>query len=438
MGARVLLVYPNVWADVFPLSVLLLSAVLKDAGHEVSVFTACDGPGLRPDLLAAFRQMVERHDPQLIAFSVVEDAFPLAGALLDELPTGCGTVMLGGVFPTFAPELTLAHPRVDAVCVGEGEHALRQAADNLATGRNIDAIAGLCIRQPDGAVRRNPPPPLVDLESLPPPDYSILVEAGFPGPIPLIPHRGCPYRCSFCNSPAQSLKARSSGQGHYFRRQGQSHVRAAIEAILSTPGLRIPESGLYFCSDTLLAWTPREFDEFAELYSDFRIPFIGHTTPETVHAGRLNTLAELGMKLLNIGIQHGDEHFRRQVLKRGMSNVALERAMQVAAGSGIFISADAIVGFPDETPAEAMTTFAFMQRIPAHAKNCSIFVPYHGTELRRRAEEKGYIRHGTLARWQPARSQLSMPQFPAAEISRIRSLYQAQVLHAPLIADPLH
>jgi hypothetical protein len=76
-----------------------------------------------------FLQHIARFEPHLLAFSVVEDAFPLARRLLSALRDYPGRVIVGGVFATFAPDKVIAHPAVDAVCIGEGEYPLSELCD---------------------------------------------------------------------------------------------------------------------------------------------------------------------------------------------------------------------------------------------------------------------------------------------------------------------
>ncbi len=437
---KVLLVYPNIWSDVFPLSILILSAVLKEAGYRTRVFSAVhrrrvNAPpgtvveeGVSDGVFREFQAVIREFEPDVIALSVVEDAFPLATRLLDAVPDYAGTVIAGGVFPTFAPARVIDHPRVDAVCIGEGEHALVALCQSLEQGRAITRVPSLWVKDADGNIHKNPPASPVDLNALPAPDYSILDRHRFRGPVPLIAHRGCPYPCTFCNSPAQAQLTRQSGQTAFFRKQSVVVLRRDLETLTSTCADKLNETGLYFCSDTLLAWSNQEFDAFIEMYSDFRIPFVCHTTPETITAERMKKLMDVGLKLMNVGVQHGNEAFRRDVLKRRMPNRELKRRFDVAADAGAFISADFIMGFPGETPELARDSIRFSREIRAGARNCSLFVPYHGTELRQRAERDGFMEPGELAVWSPEQSQLTMPAFPKGEINRLVAAFRSRSL----------
>lgn len=435
---KILLVYPNIWSDVFPLSILILSSVLKTQGFEVDVFSAVhrrrvnsppntvvtEGPD--PDVFDEFRQHIKSFEPDVVALSVVEDAFTLATQLLDEIPDFAGFVIMGGVFPTFAPETAIAHSRVNAICIGEGENALVQLCSRMQHDKSAYDIPGLWIKRHNGSIQKNPAGARVAIDELPAPDYSILDRQKFSGPVPLIAHRGCPYPCTFCNSPAQARIFDSRSQTPFFRKHSMAALRRDLEILTTQHATKINREGLYFCSDTLLAWTPYEFDEFIEMYSDFKLPFICHSTPETITADKMNKLVAVGLKMMNIGIQHGNEIFRRDVLKRKMPNAELIKRFDIASDSGAWISADFIMGFPTETPELAWDTLRVSRTIRSTVKNCSIFVPYHGTELRALAISLGYLSPEVLARWSPELSQLDMPAFPKAEIARLMQLFKSK------------
>ncbi len=443
---KVLLVYPNIWSDIFPLSILILSSVLKEHGYEVSVFSAVhrrkvncppktvavEGPD--NEVFDEFRQTLSQFQPDVIAMSVVEDAFPLASRLLEAIPDYPGVVIVGGVFATFAPEKAIAHPNVDAVCIGEGEISLIQLCECLEHNAPLQDIPGMWIKQSDGTIQKNPQGTSVVLDDLPAPDYSVLDRQKFQGPVPLIAHRGCPYLCTFCNSPAQARLFDAASQKSFFRKHSMASLRRDLEDLTAHHSSKLSKDGLYFCSDTLLAWSPRDFDEFIEMYSDFKIPFICHSTPETIVADKMDKLVGVGLKLMNIGVQHGNEVFRRDVLKRRMPNAELKKRFAIASASGAWISADFIMGFPTETPELAWDTIRFSREIKASVKNCSVFVPYHGTELRELAISKGYLKPEVLAVWSPELSQLEMPEFPKEEIARLVQEFKSKSFRVNLVA----
>lgn len=114
----------------------------------------------------------------------MEDAFPLASRLLDVISGYRGVVIVGGVFATFAPDKCIAHPNVDAICIGEGEKPLVDLCECLRNNKPLLGISGLWIKQGDGTVQKNPMGSPIVLDDLPTPDYSVLDQQKFNGAVP--------------------------------------------------------------------------------------------------------------------------------------------------------------------------------------------------------------------------------------------------------------
>ena len=68
--------------------------------------------------------------------------------------------------------------------------------------------------------------------------------------------------------------------------------------------------------DRGLAGIEKEFDEFCEMYSEFKLPFYMHTRPETITARRAKKLKEVNCNKVNIGVEHGNRKFRTEIVGR--------------------------------------------------------------------------------------------------------------------------
>ncbi|SVC06116.1 uncharacterized protein METZ01_LOCUS258970, partial [marine metagenome] len=179
-GIRVLLIYPNGRGmNMLPPAVGLLSAVLKDHGHNVELFDTTyyasvddfgevtDSDMKKTERLMArpyqmpeevtlrvtspfddFLDQVNEFEPDLLAMSCTEDMWNLGIRLLDHVRKHREVLTIaGGVFPTFAPELVLSHDAVDIVCKGEGENALLELCERIAGGLAFDDIPNLWVKR---------------------------------------------------------------------------------------------------------------------------------------------------------------------------------------------------------------------------------------------------------------------------------------------------
>jgi anaerobic magnesium-protoporphyrin IX monomethyl ester cyclase len=155
--------------------------------------------------------------------------------------------LFGGPHPTFFPEM-IEDEGVDGVCIGEGEYAMLELAQNLSEGKPITGIQNFWIKQ-DGKIYKNPLRPLIeDLDSLPFPDRSYSNNAiSFKlGRASVMTSRGCPYKCSYCFSHAYNrLYNNHSGR---VRRRSVDNVIEEIKEIKKT----YPLSMILFQDDNFI------------------------------------------------------------------------------------------------------------------------------------------------------------------------------------------
>jgi len=452
---KVLFIYPNLRGmNMLPPAIALFSQILKNDGCEVALFDTTYYAGtddfdsdkvkernlsVRPfdlskkvtirttDPLADLDKQVVSFSPDLIIMSATEDIFPRGMQLLQHIDKRNIPVVVGGVFATFAPEKVMRHPEIDIVCVGEGERAILELCRRMRAGGDYSRIDNLWVRMPDGTICKNPIGPVVDLDTNPLPDFSLFEDARFYRPmagkvyrmLPVETHRGCPFQCAFCNSPAQELLYRESGSGRFFRGKAIATVKREMEFYKNVWGAEY----FYFWADTFFSYTDKQLDEFVEMYKDIRIPFWCQTRAETVTEARIKKLREVGLHRMSLGIEHGNEEFRRKVLKRQVSNAVIIRAINIIADHDLpaGLSVNNIVGFPMETPELAMDTVELNRQIVdrVDTMNCYAYVPYHGTPLRSMSVKLGYIDDDTPTSCLTGEPALNMPQFPKAKIKGI-------------------
>jgi hypothetical protein len=181
--------------------------------------------------------------------------------------------------------------------------------------------------------------------------------------------------------------------------------------------------------DTFLAVSDDELKEFADMYVDYKIPFWMNTRAETVDEWRGEQLERMNMLRMNIGVEHGNEKFRRERISRPISNEKMLRAFESVAGRSFTTVANSIIGFPDETRELVFDTIEFNRQLPPEieASGAFIFTPYHGSELRNVAIEKGFLDPKSICALNVTKgSILEMPHFPIDEIEglcRVFSFY---------------
>ena len=109
--------------------------------------------------------------------------------------------------------------------ISEGEKAIVDLCNKIGKGEDYSNVTNLWVRKKDGIINKNPMTKPVDINQLPAiTDIGIFGEKRFYRPmggkirrlLPVETHRGCPYTCTFCNSPSQNRIYAS--RGNFFRK----------------------------------------------------------------------------------------------------------------------------------------------------------------------------------------------------------------------------
>lgn len=422
---KVLFLYPN-----FPMSHLLLPAgvsilatVLKQENFDVKLFdttlyaqeddlfddirismlqlksanTDEYSPSKTSDPHVDFEALLDSFEPDLLAASILQDTFPIALEYMKIAHDRGIKVIAGGIYPTFCSDEVINESCVDIVCVGEGENALLNVCRALEDGTSFDNIPNLIVKTEDNGVIRNPLGPLVNVNELPNPDYSIFDEERFFRPmqgnvlrmLPIELHRGCPYKCAFCEDPSQNLLYKNAGVAKtYHRSKSPKRVIEELHHIVDNYGANY----IYFNAETFFAMPNSDFLELADLYEkEIGLPFWLQTRPETITEQRVSILKKMNVSNINVGLEHGNEKYRCDVIKRCMTNDKIISGLQILADADIPVTVNNIMGFPDETRELVFDTIELNRKIKTATINAYLYNPYKGTGLYDVCRDKGYI-----------------------------------------------
>jgi anaerobic magnesium-protoporphyrin IX monomethyl ester cyclase len=444
---RVLLVYPNyMFVNLLPTNIGILTACLRQNGFHVELFDttfyrtaeksldeirvehlqlrkfSLSDFGVHPketDCLQDFRKKVLEYKPHLIAVTAVEDTYPQGLALLETVrDTGIPTIV-GGVFPTLAPETAIRDDLVDMVCVGEGEHALVELCTRMHERKDFHTVQNLWVKK-NGKIVRNTMRPPIHMDDVPHSDWSLFEKERFYRPmqgkifrmLPVETDRGCPYTCRFCEAPSLVNLYKKNTGSYYFRRKSWDRVKEEFDLYIAKYNAQY----IYFNAETFLAMTNEEFDQFIDMYRHIRLPFWMQTRVETITPERLKALEDVNCNRISIGLEHGDENFRRTIIGKGFSNQRLKDVFKLLNNCSIPVTVNNIIGFPGETRELVFQTIEINRHLASDSVNCYYFTPYRGTPLRDLALEKGYITEDTKTSTPIMGSVLNMPQLTREEI----------------------
>lgn len=363
-----------------------------------------------PDnLISDFHFKVKEYNPDLILMSVAEDTYKLGIELLESIRDENIPNIVGGVFAREAKEVLLQHDVINQVCHHEGEYVVRDAIQAWKENKSLENIKGTTYRYKDHA-HVNPEQELCNIAAVEP-DFSLFDDSRWARPmggkvfqrvVPMETYRGCPYNCTYCNSPSQRAFSKENNQGNFMRRKSADVIEKEIVKIIEKHN---PEM-IMMMDDSFLARPKKEIEEFAKVWSKYKIPFWMNTRIENCTPDTMDMMKESGCYRMSFGLESGNEKFRKDILSRNVTNETYLKHMEYINDSDIPYNFNVIIGMPYETSEMVEETARFTREARGwDALTIASFVPYRGTGLRNLAVNAGFLdpnyvsRGGFLTEW---------------------------------------
>ncbi|MBU5635193.1 cobalamin-dependent protein [Geomonas sp. Red69] len=389
--ARITFVYP----DFESLGVEYLMAVCSEAGHEVHlVYYEAEDAYLGKRKSPAYDEIADRicqTHPAVVAFSCVTDNYQhqLQCSIALKRKSADVCTIFGGIHPTAVPEKTLCNDAIDAVAVGEAEHALLEFLEACASNGGFslpDApVAGFMFKKNGFVIGTPAEGKLADLDRLPfpkkEPFLSILKDACHEYRI--MTSRGCPYRCSYCfNSQIVDLRGKNS-----IRRRSVDNVIAE----LAWAKERFSTGRILFVDDsftTSKSW----LSEFCDRYRrEISLPFACIANPHYVDQEIAHMLAAAGCINVQLGVQSLSETLCAQTLERKSSNARIAEAIEHLKRNRIMVQVDHMLGIPGDTVAIQEDNARFYNRYRPDLISIFWLTYYPRTTIVELARKKGAI-----------------------------------------------
>ncbi|MFA4876141.1 MAG: radical SAM protein [Methanoregula sp.] len=419
---KVLFVYPNKEGyPIIPLGISVLSGILKHNGHIVDLFDITFmvpekldhnarektgqvikvevdkywGSRKEFDIPQEFRNKILDFQPDLIAFTIVENNYGCAKKLFKiAKETKKIPILVGGLFPTIAPDFFIEDENVDIICVGEGEYAVAELARRLDQNEDISNIGNLIVKH-NGNFIKNDFYEYYNWQPLMFQDWEIFDERHLFKPFMgkmrktgfFEISRGCPFNCSYCiNKLSQEI----------FKCLGKYNREKPIELAIKEMKFLKEKHNLeliFFNDENFLTMRKERLIEFCREYKDkVDIPFFIMTRADSlVDEEKVKLLKETGCITIGIGVESGNEDIRMKLLNKKIPNSVYEKAFENCHKYALRASANIIIGLPFETEENIMESISFCKKLKADAISLAVFAPYYGTKLRDICIENGFI-----------------------------------------------
>jgi radical SAM superfamily enzyme YgiQ (UPF0313 family) len=395
---KVLLVYPGYIVREQPLNILYIASAVKAAGHTTAFFdvTPYRKRPLRGDefrvMKAAFDRELEEFRPDVVGFSVMSVNTKISAVLAERVRALCpaALVIFGGIHPTIAPKETIADPRVDVLCLGEGEGAMTDWLAALDGGGDPTRIPGLWVKT-DGRITRNATRPLLqEIDPLPFPDRGLLdpkrMDAELYG-VNMLTSRGCPFPCTYCQN--EFLMNMYKGLGRFVRTRSIDNVFAEIDEVI-----RVFKPSRLSFSDESFTLNKKRLAEFCDRYARrYSIPFLCQTRPDLIDEETVKILAGGGCDFINMAIEAGNPRIRNAVLGRNIPDDQIVAAFTLARRHGIRTGSFNMIGLPGEDLSTVKDTIEINRGLQPDRIMCTVYMPFHGTKLGEQSLAEGWLKH---------------------------------------------
>lgn len=379
-----------------------LSSALKKEGHNTRLFYEpgifSELGGIRSKFLGklfnykeAMIKEIIKSNPDIICFSVISDGYQWSLDIIKKIKKIKNIpILIGGIHPTTNPEETINNKYIDMICIGEGDSAIVELANNF--NKRFD-IKNIWFKK-DNQIIRNPIRPLIkNLDNLPFPDKDLFYDKApyFKLEYTLITARGCPYECTYCcNSPLKKLYPKKD----FVRRRSPQNV--IDELLLAKKKYNIKFVRFF---DEILISDIDWFKKFSKLYKkQINLPYFCFIHSNYIDDNSVKLLKESGCHATQMGIQSLDKKVREERLHRYTTNEKIYRTIKLLRQNHIFVSVDFILGIPGEKNVVPIEIIDFYLKYKPNYVNYYWLQYYPNTEMTNYAIQNGIISKTDLNR----------------------------------------
>lgn len=434
---KVLLASPEseVWTSRkhIPLGLGYLASALRERGHQVGLYDSAieDEP---------LETVVRRDGYELLGISAVTPLIVDAWNMAREGKRLGLTTLLGGPHLTLMPEESIGpeHPEVDFVIKGEAEESIVEFVDALEGRQPMELVHGLYWRRRGEMVINAPARLVPNLDDIPYPAHDLYKITRYTNLNPLtdgldtkaraytiMTSRGCPYKCTYCSKPIT---------GDTWRPRSVENVIGEWRWLVND--LKATEIGL---TDDI--WNLK-LDRAKALCRRIAAEGLNTVPWTTVHGMKVNhadpelfqLMKAAGCRRVGFGVESGDVHILRNVVKKSQSLDMVRNAFRWAREAGLQTMGFFIYGMPEETEESMEKTTRFALELDPDLAHFMLATPYPGTEMYDVIKQHGNIFANEWADYaiQSDKARFTMPDYdPDLVVRKWKEAYRRFYLYRP-------
>lgn len=392
---RILLIRPNSTRDkkdnyvTFPLGLGYIAAVLKKAGHEVSIIDLT----LEDVFYEKLAERIKTLAPDIIGISALSYEYlqvkKLSRFLKQTVPC---KIVLGGHLASHNHRIVLEKLDIDICVLGEGELTITDLINNMS---ELEKVKGIAYKE-NGEIILNEPRELIDdLDTIPFPAYELFDIEKYSRMLmddiymskKFLPKRnvhrkmspetgrGCPFICSFCSKYYKRIRRRSIGKIY-------EEMKYLKEKYL------IDVFGFH---DELLFVNKKFITDFCEKIMPLEISWYGNARIDTVDREMIELLVKSRCLLVSYGVESGSEKILKNMKKKTTPS-KIKETLKMTLEAGMPIDMGLILGYPGEDRHTVQETVDLLKEVGYPGLKFRYITPYPGSALYEDCLEKGIIK----------------------------------------------
>lgn len=299
-------------------------------------------------------------------------------------------VVVGGGIMTADPETTMkAIPDVDFGVIGEGELTMAELLVALGTGEHVEQVDGLIIRKGKRLLMTRKRIEIVDLDSLPFPDYEgfnyreylknnpdISDEGKKYSQVSVIGGRSCKYNCTFCFHPS-----------------GTTYRQRSLDSIFAEINYLVEHYDISYIAlrEELFATDNRRVADFCRRMEKYDFDWSIQLRIDSINKELVDLLKGTRCRYVFVGVESADNEVLKS-MRKGITLEQIEKALDMLSDAGLNTRSGIIFGDTAETYDTAMFTLDWFR------KNCNryrmfvdMIIAFPGSVLYKRACRSGII-----------------------------------------------
>lgn len=299
-------------------------------------------------------------------------------------------VVVGGGIMTADPKTAMtALPDIDFGIIGEGELTMTELLIALTNDNNVEQVDGLIIRKSTTLQITSKRKEIVDLDSLPFPDYEgfnygeylktnpdISDEGKKYSQVSVIGGRSCKYNCTFCFHPS----------GTTYRQRSLDSIFAEIDYLVAHYDI-----SYIALREELFATDNRRVADFCKRMENYNFDWSIQLRIDSINQELVDLLKNTRCRYVFVGVESANDEVLRS-MRKGITLKQIETALDMLKEAGLNSRSGVIFGDSAETYDTAMFTLDwFLKNCNRYRMFVDMIIAFPGSTLYKRACQSGII-----------------------------------------------